>query len=192
MDEKERLTRGMKLRAARCSAMPGSTAPTPDRNAFNAEWQDFITRYALGRNLDAAAFRRAHAPHPGDRHHDRARPLGGVQAARARRAHRRRLLRRRHQGDHPAAGDLLRRAGRQSRLQGRRRGAQGRRQAVLTAFSRALLNRLPTCDLSSAGAAEAQPWPKVRKGMPDVRLTREEFARRYPPAICRSGVRAAQ
>jgi hypothetical protein len=65
----------------------------------------------VGRHLDAAAFRRAHAAHPGDRHTAGARPLGRVSPARARGGDGRRILRRRHQGDHPPAVELLRRAG---------------------------------------------------------------------------------
>ena len=38
----------------------------------------------LGRDLDPAALRRAHAPHPGDRHHARARQMGRIPHARAR------------------------------------------------------------------------------------------------------------
>ena len=48
-----------------------------NRNAFNTEWIDHITR-ALVRRVDASALRRAHAARPGDRHHDGDRPLGGV------------------------------------------------------------------------------------------------------------------
>ena len=72
----------------------------------------------LGRDLDPAAFRRAHAPRARDRHHGRARPVGRIPPARARGARRGRFHARRHQGNPAAAGDLLRRAGGQPRRQG--------------------------------------------------------------------------
>ena len=92
MDEKERHERGMAQR----------------RKVLGNEWVDranaqedrlqrgipgFHHPRRLGRDLDAAALRRAHPPHPGDRHHDRARPMGRIPPARARGARRRRLVR---------------------------------------------------------------------------------------------------
>ncbi len=74
----------------------------------------------LGRDLDPAAFRRAHAAGAGDRHHGRARAMGRIPPACARGARRGRLHARRHQGDPAAAGDLLRRAGGEPRRQGSR------------------------------------------------------------------------
>src|SRR6266567_3831780 len=65
----------------------------------------------LGRDLDPAAFRRAHAAGAGDRHHGRARAMGRIPPACACGARGGRLHPRRHQGNSVAAGDLLRRPG---------------------------------------------------------------------------------
>ena len=85
----------------------------------------------LGRNLDAAAFRRPHPARPGDRHHDRARPLGRI------RLHVRAAL---AEGGF-TADDIkeiilqqaiyVRRAGRQPRLQGGREQELTRDSAML-------------------------------------------------------------
>ena len=48
MDDKERYAQAAWRSAARCWATPGSTRPMPARPPFNAEFQDFITRYAWG------------------------------------------------------------------------------------------------------------------------------------------------
>ncbi len=84
MDDTERLKRGEAARR-RVLGNEWVDRSAKNRNAFNAEWVDNITRKPLVRRLDAAAFRRPHPAHPGDRHDAGARPLGGIQAARARR-----------------------------------------------------------------------------------------------------------
>ena len=94
------------------------------KTPFNADFQDFITRYAWGEIWPRPHF---------DERTRRVLVIGTMvalangtdSACMCARRCRRRLFRRRHQGNHHAAGDLLRRAGRQSRLQGSRRGDRG-------------------------------------------------------------------
>ena len=98
-----------------------------NRNAFNADFQDLITRYAWGEIWTRPHF---------DERTRRVLVIGTmvalgqwdefrlhVRAALARR----RLHARRHQGNPAAAGDLLRRAGGQPRRQGSRRDRSGTR-----------------------------------------------------------------
>ena len=79
MDDSERLKRG---EAARRQVLGDAWVDrsAKNRNAFNAEWLDYHHPQPLVRRLDAAAFRRPHPARPGDRHHARARPLGGIPA----------------------------------------------------------------------------------------------------------------
>ena len=76
MDDKERYERGMTQAPQGARQCLGRSRPTPNKTPFNAEFQDFITRYRLGRDLDAPAFRRAHAARAGDRHLIGARHMG--------------------------------------------------------------------------------------------------------------------
>ena len=119
MDDKERHERGMAKRRKVLGnawvdrAIAGQTP-------FNAEFQDFITRYAWGELWQRPHF---------DERTRRVLVIGSMIAldkwAEFRLHVRAALveggfLRRRHQGNHHAAGDLLRRARRQSRVQGSR------------------------------------------------------------------------
>ena len=92
MDEKERHERGMAKRrkvlgnawvdranAKKTAVQRGIPGPHHPRR--------------LGRDLDAAALRRAHPPRAGDRHHDRARAMGRIPPACAARRCRGRLFR---------------------------------------------------------------------------------------------------
>ena len=121
MDDKERYERGM---AKRRKVLGNAWVDRADasKTAFNAEFQDFITRYAWGEIWTRPHF---------DERTRRILVIGTMIALdkwEEFRMHVRAALteggftRRRHQGDHPAAGDLLRRAGRQPRLQGSGRG----------------------------------------------------------------------
>ena len=121
MDDKERYERGA---AARRKVLGDAWVDRADagRTAFNAEWQDFITRCAWGEVWTRPHF---------DERTRRILVIGTMMAIgrwEEFRMHVRAALveggfsRRRHQGDHPAAGDLLRRAGGQPRLQGGGRG----------------------------------------------------------------------
>ena len=92
MDEKERHERGMAQRR-KVLGNEWVDRANAKKTPFNEEFQDFITRCRLGRDLDAAALRRTHPPRPGDRHHDRARAMGRIPPARARGAGRGRLFR---------------------------------------------------------------------------------------------------
>ena len=119
MDEAERLKRGAEARR-RVLGDEWVDRSAKNRNAFNAEWFDLITRSPWGEVWTR--------PHFDDRTR-RVLVIGTMIAlgrwdefklARPRRADHRRLHRRRHQGDHFPAVGLLRRAGRQPRLQGGR------------------------------------------------------------------------
>ena len=123
MDDAERLKRG---EAARRRVLGNEQVDRSlkSRNAFNAEWIDYITRSPWNDVWTR--------PHFDDRTR-RVLVIGTmlslgrweefklhVRAALTDR----RVHRRRHQGDHPAAGELLRRAGRQPRLPRGRVGAE--------------------------------------------------------------------
>ena len=119
MDDKERYDKGMAQRRkvlGNAWVDKANAGKTP----FNAEFQEFITRYAWGE-----VWTRPHY----DERTRRVLVIGTMLALdkwAEFRMHVRAALveggfsRRRHQGNHHAAGDLLRRAGRQSRLQGSR------------------------------------------------------------------------
>ena len=130
MDDTERLKRGEAARR-RVLGNEWVDRSAKNRNAFNAEWVDNITRspwcdvwtrphfddrtrrvLVIGTMLSLGRWEEFKL-------HVRGGPDG------------RRLHRRRHQGDHPAAGQLLRRAGWKSRLPGGRGGAEGDWQAAL-------------------------------------------------------------
>ena len=200
MDEKERYERGL-AQAAQGAGRRLCRPVDCRQDRLQLGIPGFHHPLCLGRDLDPAAFRRADAAHPGDRHHHGARQVGGVPPARARRADRRRLLRRRHQGDHPAADDLLRRAGRQPCLQGGGRGRQGARQAAgptvrtgtnrphfgLVCRSRELPR--PQCRFTRSHTPMA--GFNVRKEMPEVELSQRGIQEAISRALLRSGLRAA-
>ena len=102
-----------------------------NKNAFNTEWQDFITRCAWGEIWTRPHF---------DERTRRALVIGTMMAIgrweelrmHVRAARRGRLLSRRYQGDRSATGGLLRRAGGQSRFSSGRRGARGAREIRLS------------------------------------------------------------
>ena len=80
MDEKERHEKGM-ARRRKVLGNAWVDRANAKKTAFNARIPGLHHPRRLGRNLDAAAFRRAHPPRAGDRHHDRARPVGRIPPA---------------------------------------------------------------------------------------------------------------
>ena len=127
MDEKERHEQGMAQRR-KVLGNEWVDRANAKKTPFNAEFQDFITRYAWGEIWTR--------PHYDER--TRRVLVIGTMIALAQwdefRLHVRAALaeggfsRSRHQGNHSAAGDLLRRAGRQPCFQGSRRGDGRTRQ----------------------------------------------------------------